>query len=376
MYSQTHRKTRFFAAAAFSILFMMLFAFIIPGMKASAANPPTYNYKPSCVGGKYYFTISEADYSKTTYSNTYVCSSRDGNYFVIKPNTGTSGRYCRVTVRNRYGVALAYIDINQLGVPTYTPSRIACTGGSVTSPASGADYTKTEYSYKAVCNSISGGKFIINANSTTSERECKITVKNSAGRVIYYIYIKQAAVKLTPKSIAGGGSSFGCQYQTTVSLTPTVANTIDVTASAPSGGWYNYTVNVSTNPSTTASRPFDINVKNSSGNLVEIIRVTQEKYTIPTPSKDINFTAQPVSYTFAGAVAKVEYTKPSMILSRTKTGNTYTFNVTQNPDPYSRSSKVTFKDKYGTVLATYTVNQGHAHIYEREVDEGCPTLEF
>lgn len=455
----TKRSVHFFAAAAFSVLFMMLFAFIIPSVKASAdqsftapytgrtipysksgvtyvsssgfvtakcngvsggvsqftitvsPNTTTYsrsatlyakksvngatvekinitqaaapspqyitlpsaNTSVSCVGGQVYCSVSGSKYE---YLNKDICDSHNGNYLVVKPNTATSFRSCKVNIKDGNGYLRAVVTIRQSGVPKYTPSRIACTGGSVPSPASGADYSKTVYSNPDVCNSISGGKFIVKANNTTKERKCTITVKNSAGRIIYYIYITQNKVPLVTKSIAGGGGSFGCQYNMTVSLTPTKANTIDVTASAPSGGVYNYTVNVSANPSTTANRTFDINVKNSSGNLVEIIRITQSKFVIPTKTLSINSDPQNVVFTFAGAYSKIIYSNTAMFRAATKSGSTFTFNVPQNPSSSSRSNKVTFKDKYGTPIAVFTVNQAGVPLRIEDDADGCPTLFF
>ena len=444
----TKRRAHFFAAAAFSVLFMLLFACIIPSVKASAeirytvactGGKITYNagktntivpiasdqnyvtlnnsqgnytitVKPhenltprtitlnvkngtkiidtikitqsavpnpqfsiSCVGGKLYYYIAGA--SSYNYNNTAVCSSRDGNYFVVQPHTGTSKRSCRVRVRNGSGVLLSCVDINQSGVPTYTPSRISCTGGSVSSPASGADYTKTGYSNTNVCNSINNGKFIVKTNTTTAERKCTITVRNSANRVIYYIYITQDKVPLTKESIPGGGGSFDRQYSS-VSFNPTTANTISISSSAPSGGLYTYKINVYANPSTTDSRSFDIIVKNSSGGYIAIIRVTQSKFVVPEASTTISSDPQTVPYTFAGAVSSISYSNKEMFSTYTKTGNEYKFSVSQNPKTSSRENKVTFKDKNGTPIATFTVKQDKVPPYSEEVDDGCPTLFF
>ena len=448
----TKRRAHFFAAAAYSVLFMLLFAFIIPSVKASAANVYlTYSYlgetkrfdsptgatyvtssgaataakiganafnitvatntttserkytlygkndkgtvvdtivitqyaapspqnitlTPSCVGGNVYCSVSGTSYE---YCTPTVCSSRSGNYLVVNPHTGTSPRSGKVKIRDGYGILRAVVTINQGGVPSDN-KRVSCSGENLPYTVSGADYSKTDYSNKAVCESISGGKLIIKTNTGNSERTCKISFKNSSGRIIKYLNITQDKVPLTKKSIAGVGGSFTCQYPTTVTLTSALANTISYSAKLISSNpvTYQYSVTVNGNPSTTASRSFNISVKNSAGGYLEIIRVTQANRVVATDKTNINSDPQDVEFTFAGSVSSASYSNKDMFSKYTKSGNIYKFSVSQNPNTSSRENKVTFKDKNGTQIATFTVTQDPVPPYTEEVDDGCPTLFF
>lgn len=463
MYSQTHRKTKFFAAAAFSILFMMLFAFIIPGMKASAATKnytapctgssifysgtgvtyitpdsrvtiqgqgvsagvgkftitvkpntntsqriitlkakkgssgavvdsivitqaaapsPQYITLPSastavsCVGGQVYCSVSGTKYE---FLNKNVCSSRNGSYLVVQPNTGISSRSGTVKIWDGYGILRAVVTIRQNGVPR-TRKSAKCYGDRLPFTVSGADYSKNEYSDKTVCEKREGSNYIIKTNTANSERTCRITFKNSSDRIIHYLDITQDKVPFSRESINGYGGSFTRQYPTTVTFTPikTNTNTINYSATLISSNpvTYKYTVTVCGNPSTTDSRSFDINVKNPSGGYVEIIRVTQANRVLAKDEKRINSDPQDVEFTFAGPVSNTSYSNKDMFSKYTKSGNVYKFSVSQNPKTSSRKNTVTFKDKNGTQIATFTVTQDGVPPYNEEVDEGCPTLFF
>ena len=456
MYSQTHRKTRFFAAAAFSILFMMLFAFIIPGVKASAGNVVnlTYSYlgetkrhnstegatsiapisgvtvgkigtysfnisvskntstsqrkytlygknakgtvvetiyitqaaapspqyitlpTVSCVGGQVYCSVSGSKYE---YLNKDLCDSHNGNYLVVKPTIGISSRSGKVKIWDGNGILRAVVTINQSGVPR-TSKRAKCYGDSLPFTVSGADYSKNVYSDKTVCEKREGSNYIIKTNTANSERTCRITFKNSSDRIIHYLDITQDKVPFSRESINGYGGSFTRQYPTTVTFTPTKTNTNTINYSATlissNPVTYKYTVTVCGNPSTTDSRSFDINVKNPSGGYVEIIRVTQANRVLANGTKQINSDPQDVEFTFAGPVYSTSYSNKDMFSEYTKSGNVYKFPVSQNPKTSSRKNTVTFKDKNGTQIATFTVTQDGVPAYNEDVDEGCPTLFF
>ena len=424
MHTHSQRKTHLLAAAVFSVLFLLLFS-LIPGVKASAATKnytspctgtkisyynsnvtsfstnsnvtitcsnkgsytitvkpntstssrtitlyakksangatvdtlcinqsgvPTKSISAGCTGGNYAFTPSGA--SSYTYSNTAVCNSRSGSNFVVKPNTATSSRSCTVTVKNSAGNIIYYVYINQSGVPTSSFS-VGCTGGNVAfSPAGASSYV---YSNTAVCNSRSGNNFVVKPNSGTANRSCTVTVKNSAGNIFYYAYINQSGVPVKSVSVAGGSTNFSYGKSGAATINPQNKNMItNVTASNPGS----FTIYVSANPSTTATRSSDIIVKNSAGAYLEIIRVTQAKYTAVT--RNYNYNSDPRTVTFTSAntdPSKTTVSNTSMATCTSQGSGKYQVKLTQNTSTASRSCTITFKDQFGTPLEKYVVKQ-------------------
>ena len=422
MHTHTQRKTQFFAAAVFSVLSLLLFA-LIPGVKASAAaksytspctgttinyynssvttlssnanvtitctnrgsytikvkpntltssrsirlnangggktidtltitqyGVPTKTFSAGCLGGNYSFTPSGAYYYN--YSNTAVCNSRSGSSFVVKPTSSTSARSCTVTVKNSAGTIIYYVYINQNGVPTSSLS-IGCAGGNLAfSPAGASSYV---YSNTAVCSSRSGNNFVVKPNSSTSARSCTVSVKNSAGNIFYYVYINQGGVPVKTVSVAGKATSFSYGKSGASTLNPKDKSMITkVTASNPGS----FTVSVSANPYTTISRTSDIIVKNSAGAYIEIIRVTQEKYTAVTRTYNYNSDPRTVNYTVANIdPSKTAVSNSAMASCTSQGGGKFQVKLTQNTSTASRSCTITFKDSYGTALEKYVVNQ-------------------
>ena len=422
MHTHTQRKTHLVAAAVFSVLFLLLFT-LIPGVKASAATKsytspctgtkisyynssvtsfssnsnvtisctnkgsytitvkpntstssryitlntngggktidtlsitqygvPTKSISAGCLGGNFSFTASGA--SSYTYSNTAVCNSRSESYFVVKPNTGTTSRSCTVTVKNSSGAVIYYVYINQSGVPT-TSFSVGCTGGNVAfSPTGASSYV---YSNTAVCNSRSGNNFVVKPNSSIAARSCTVTVKNSAGNIFYYAYINQSGVPVKPVSVAGSSTNFNYGKSGATSINPQNKNMItNVTASNPGS----FTIYVSANPSTTATRTSDIIVKNSAGAYLEIIRVTQAKYTAVT--RNYNYNSDPRTVTFTSSntdPSKTTVSNTSMATCTSQGGGKYQVKLSQNTTTASRSCTITFKDKFGTPLEKYVVTQ-------------------
>ncbi len=374
MYSQTHRKTRFFTAAAFSVLFMMLFAFIIPSVKASADQ----SFTAPCTGRTIPYSKSGVTYVSSSGFVTAKCNGVSGGVsqftITVSPNTTTYSRSATLYAKKGVnGATVEKIYITQSPVQTKSYS-VSYMGGTYTSPLN-CSYVSNN---TAVCNSGSGSTFYVKPNTTTSQRKCTLSLKTGAG-IVYYLYITQAPVPLITKSIAGGGGTFSRSYSYSASLTPNKANMINVSSSGPSSGTYTYNISVSANPSSSATRTTDITVKTSSGIYLEIIRVTQSRFVVPTKTIPCNSDPQLVTLECPGATFnKTTYSNTAMFKTGTSLGNgKYQFKLPQNESyTATRSNTVTFRDQYGTPIAQYTVKQDKVPLYETEVDDGCPTIEF
>lgn len=374
MNTQTRRTTHFLAAVVCSLFFLLLFS-LIPGVKASADQ----SFTAPCTGRTIPYSQSGVSYVSSNEYASARCTSISGGIpqfsITVQPNTSTSTRYITLYAKkSANGPTVEKIIITQSPVPTKSLTA-ACSGGNLAFTASGASsYT---YSNTAVCSSRSGNNFVVKTNTANSQRKCTVTVKNSAGNIIYYVYITQNAVPLVTKSVAGTGGSFGRGYSSTVSFAPQTANAVSVTASTPSGGTYSYTLAVNANPSTTAARQIDIIVKNSSGGYLEIIRVTQAKRVITTKTESYNADPRTVTFTSPGAVSTISYSNSAMIEKRTALGSgKYQFKLTQNKTTFSRSNTVTFKDKSGNALATYTITQAGVPLVTKNVSQGTAWLVF
>ena len=369
----TKRRAHFFAAAAFSVLFMLLFAFLIPGVKASADQ----SFTAPCTGRTISYSKSGVTYVSSSSFVTVKCNGVSGGVsqftITVSPNTTAYSRSATLYAKKgTNGATVEKIYITQSAVQTKSYSA-SYMGGTYTSPLN-CSYVSNN---TAVCNSGSGSSFYVKPNTTTSQRKCTLTLKTNAG-IVYYLYITQAPVPIVTKSIAGGGGTFSRSYSYSASLTPNKANMISVSSSSPSGGTYTYNISVSANPSSSATRTTDITVKTSSGVYLEIIRVTQSRFVAPTTSESYNSDPRTVTFTCPGATFnKTTYSNTAMFSTGTSLGNgKYQFKIPQNKSTSPRSNTVTFRDQYGTPIAKYTVTQAGVPLYQTEVDDGCPTIEF
>ena len=202
----TKRSVHFFAAAAFSVLFMMLFAFIIPGVKASAGKVVnlTYSY------------LAETKRHNSTEGATTVTSSGEakaakiGTYsfnISVSKNTSTSQRKYTLYGKNAKGTVVETIYITQAAAPSTQyitlPSAntsVSCVGGQVYCSVSGSKY---EYLNKDICDSHNGNYLVVKPNTSTSFRSCKVNIKDGNGYLRAVVTIRQSGVpKYTPSRIA------------------------------------------------------------------------------------------------------------------------------------------------------------------------------
>ena len=312
---------------------------------------PTKTITAGCTGGNYSFTATNA--SSYTYSNTAVCNSRSGSSFVVKPNTSTSSRSCKVTVKNSAGNAIYYVTINQSGVPTQSLTA-SYTGGNLAFTASGA--SSYAYSNTAVCNSRSGNYFVVTPNTTTSKRSCKVTVKNSAGNIIYYVNINQDNVPSKNVNKVEGRETTFSYYNASAAFFDRKNTSMITNITATNMG--SFTFSVSSNPSTTTTRSSAILVKNSAKACIDVILVEQANRPLVTKNETYNADPRSVTFTCPGTVNRITYSNSAMVKKRTALGSgKYQFDLTQNTATTSRTNKVTFYDKSGNSLAIYTITQ-------------------
>ena len=312
---------------------------------------PTKTITAGCTGGNYSFTATNA--SSYTYSNTAVCTSRSGSSFVVKPNTSTSSRSCKVTVKNSAGNAIYYVTINQSGVPTQSLTA-SYTGGNLAFTASGA--SSYAYSNTAVCNSRSGNYFVVTPNTTTSKRSCKVTVKNSAGNIIYYVNINQDKVPSKNVNKVEGRETTFSYYNASAASFDRKNTSMITNITATNKG--SFTFSVSSNPSTTTTRSSAILVKNSAKACIDVILVEQANRPLVTKNETYNADPRSVTFTCPGTVNRITYSNSAMVKKRTALGSgKYQFDLTQNTATTSRTNKVTFYDKSGNSLAIYTITQ-------------------
>ena len=345
-----HAKQKAVLSASTVIAFMLLLLFnVIPGLSASAA---TKNYSVAFSGGKVSYYNSSAISVKSNPNVSVSCSSRGSFNLTISPNTSASPRTISLTSTKSGGGVLDTIIIKQSGVPTKT-LNVGCTGGKLSFTPSGA-YSYS-YSNAAVCNSRSGSSFVVKPNSTTVKRSCTVTVRNSANRVIYYVYINQDAVPVKPVSVAGNTTSFSYGKTGAVTLTPGSRTMIPtITASNPGS----FTLFVAANPSNAKARSTDVVVRNASGAYLEIIRVTQAKFSAPKYNYEYNSDPRTLTFTCANANAsKTVVSNPGMASCASLGGGKFQVKLTQNPNNSARSCEITFRDSCGTALAKYTLRQ-------------------
>ena len=417
---------------------------ILDTLVIKQAGIPCTTLSAGSTGGKlYYYNANAYSY---TYSNTAVCSGRNGNYFVVKPNSNTASRSCKVTVKNRAGTPLAYITINQSGVPvknvsvsgdsssfaygksgatSFVPSnRNMITNISASNPGSfkfyvsanpstsatrstdiivknsagtyleiirvtqakhtvktynnnynsdprnvnytcaNADPSKTTVSNTSMCSytSLGSGKFQVKLkqNTSTSSRSCTITFKDKYGTALAKYVINQSGVPVKSVSVSGGSTSFAYGKSGATSFAPSNKNMItNISASNP-GSFKFY---VSANPSTITTRSTDIIVKNSAGTYLEIIRVTQAKYTPPTIKYSVDSKRNTITYTNSAA-SRFAYSVPSMCnSSKSLESGKYQFIINANNHAASRNGIITVYDKYNTVIAKLSITQSAVVTY-------------
>ena len=334
-------------------------------MKASAA---TKTYTAPYSGT----TINYSNSNVTTFSsneNVTITSSNSGSFTIkVKANPSASSRTITLYAK-KSGTTVDTLVITQNGVPTKAITA-DCTGGNYTFTVSNA--SSYAYSNTAVCNSRSGSSFVVKPNSTTSKRSCTVTVKNKNGTVIYYVYINQNAVPVKAVSVKGNATSFPYGNSNASTLTPQNKSMITkVTASNPGS----FTVSVSANPSDSATRSSDIIVKNSAGAYIEIIRVTQEKYTAVTHTYNYNSDPRTVTYTSANSdPSKTTVSNTAMAVCTSQGSGKYQIKLTQNTATAARSCTITFKDQNGMALEKYVINQSGVPL--KPVSVGGNTTSF
>jgi len=362
-----HTKTKLHLTTAAILSFILLLLLnLVPGMKASAA---TKYYSVSYSGG----TVSYYNSSVTTLSsdsNVSVYCSNKGSYSItVKPNSSTSSRTIRLYAK-KSGTVVDTLVITQSGVPTSNLSATNAGGNLYYYNGNAYSYY---YSNTAVCSSRSGNYFVIKPNTSTASRYCTVTVKNRSGNAIAYVYISQSGVPLKYVSVAGGDTSFSYGKSGAYFNYSNKSMITNITASNPGS----YTIYVSANPSSTATRSTDIIVKNGSGVYLEIIRVTQAAFTAPTHTYNYNSDPRTVTYNCANADASKTTVSNTALCSCTSLGSgKFQVKLNQNTSTASRSCTITFKNSAGTVLAKYVINQSGVPLKYVSVSGGNTSFSY